>query len=272
MIFISSRKNFWEPIAFSTKEAIRNIDLNNASDQGTEMSEADFTTAITGKKLLLLIHGYNNKESAIRSSYNKIENMMTTHGLLGPGATYDMIIGYAWPGGDLALSYAFAKKRAEKAAPRVQKMLLSIASNASALDINTHSLGARVALQALKGVPGTHIRGLYLLAPAVDDESIENGEKFYSSTQACQKAYVFHSKFDPVLQKWFVLGDFDRALGANGPEDPASIINHSANVKIVNCKNHVKSHSGYKDEPRVYQYLLNEFTGTPVAQFYTLPL
>lgn len=272
MIIISSRKSFWEPTAFSNKEAIRNINLSNASDQGTEMSAADLTTAITGKKLLLLIHGYNNKESAIRSSYNKIETMMTTHGLLGPGTPYDMIVGYAWPGGDLALSYAFAKKRAEKAAPRVQTMLLSIASNASALDVNTHSLGARVALQALKGVPGKPIRGLYLLAPAVDDESIENGEKFYSSTQACQKDYVFHSKFDPVLRDWFVLGDFDQALGANGPEDPASIINHSANVKIVNCKNVIKSHSGYKDEPKVYQYLLNEFTGTPVAQFYTLPL
>jgi esterase/lipase superfamily enzyme len=272
MIVISSRKNFWEPIAFSTKEAIRNVDLSNASDQGAEMSEADFKTAITGKKLLLLIHGYNNDEGAIRNSYNIIENMMTSHGLLGPGTPYDMIVGYAWPGGDLALSYAFAKKRAEKAAPRVQKMFLSIAANASALDVNTHSLGARVALQALKGVPGKPMRGLYLLAPAVDDESIENGEKFYSSTQACQKAYVFHSKFDPVLRDWFVLGDFDQALGANGPEDPASIINHSANVRIVNCKNVIKSHSGYKDEPKVYQYLLNEFTGIPAAQFYTLPM
>ena len=65
MIVISSRRNFWEPIAFSGKEVIRDINLNNASDQGTEMSGADFTTAITGKKLLLLIHGYNNKERAI---------------------------------------------------------------------------------------------------------------------------------------------------------------------------------------------------------------
>lgn len=272
MIVISSRKNFWEPIAFSNKEIIRNVDLTNATDQGSDMSDADFKTTIAGKKLLLLIHGYNNDEKAIRSSYNIIEKMMTTHGLLGPGTPYDLLIGYAWPGGDLALSYTFAKKRAEKAAPRVQTMLLSIAANAAALDINTHSLGARVALQALKGVPGKPMRGLYMLAPAVDDESIENGQKFYSSTQACQKAYVFHSKFDPVLKNWFVLGDFDQALGANGPEDPASIINHSANVKVVNCKNLIKSHSGYKDEPKVYQYLLNEFTGTPVEQFYTLPL
>ncbi len=65
MIVISSRKNFWEPIAFSTREVIRNIDLNNAADPGAEMSDADFKIAITGKKLLLLIHGYNNKESAI---------------------------------------------------------------------------------------------------------------------------------------------------------------------------------------------------------------
>lgn len=270
MIVISSRKNFWEAISFSNKDAVKNIDLADAANPGTDMSDAEFIAAITGKKILLLIHGFNNKESAIRSSYNVIEKNMTANGLLGSGAAYDLIVGYVWPGGDVVVSYAFAKKRAEKAAPRVQKMLLSMAAAASALDINTHSLGARVALLGLKGVPGKPARGLYLMAPAVDDESIENGEKFYSSTQACQKAYVFHSKFDPVLKTWFPLGDFDNALGLNGPEDPASIIKHSPNVKVVNCKNFVTSHSGYKDEPKFYQYVLNEFTGIPAEQFYTL--
>ena len=270
MIIISSRKNFWESISFSNKDAIRNIDLPNTSNPGTAMSDAEFAAAITGKKLLLLIHGFNNKEEAIRSAYNTIEKNMAANGLLGPGAAYDMIIGYAWPGGDVALSYSFAKKRAEKAAPRVQKMLLSMAAIALATDVNTHSLGARVGLQGLKGVPGKHIRGLYLMAPAVDDESVENGEKFYSSTQACQQVYVFHSKFDPVLKTWFPLGDFDNALGLNGPEDPAAIIKHSQNVKVVNCKNVIKSHGGYKDEPKFYQYVLNEFTGIPSDQFFTL--
>ena len=273
MLMISSRKNFWQATSFSNKEAFRNIDLAFPNDPGIEVSEADFYTAVTGKRLYLLIHGYNNDEGAIRSSYAVIEQMMITHGLLGPGAPYDTVIGYAWPGGDLRISYAFAKKRAEKVAPRVQKLLLSIASTSpdTSLDINTHSLGARVALQSLKGVPGKPIRNLFLLAPAVDDESIENGQKFYSSTQACNRVYVLHSKFDPVLKTWFPLADFDQALGLNGPEDAASIISHSPNVKVVNCKNVIKSHSDYKNEPKVYQYMLNEFTGTPAEQFYTLP-
>jgi len=271
MLTISSRKNFWEPNLFSNKEVFRDIDLTIPSDPGSEVSEDDFQTAITGKRLHLLIHGFNNNEAAIRSSYGVIETIMSDQGLVGAAAPYDMVLGYVWLGGDLGLSYIFAKKRAEKIAPRFQKLLLSMASVAASLDINTHSLGARVALQALKGVPGKHIRNLFLLAPAVDDESIENGEKFYSSTQACIGAYVFHSKFDPVLKTWFPLGDFDTALGLNGPEDPASIIAHSPNVKIVNCKRVIKSHSGYKSEPKIYQYWLNELTGTPADQFYTLP-
>jgi esterase/lipase superfamily enzyme len=273
MFIISSRKNFWQAISFSNREAFRSIDLTIPNDPGVEVSQADFNAAITGKKLYLLIHGYNNDEGAIRSSYGTIEQMMITHGLVGAGAPYDMVIGYAWPGGDLRLSYAFAKRRAEKAAPRVQRLFLSMSSTsvATSLDINTHSLGARVALQSLKGVPGKPIRNLFMLAPAVDDESIENGEKFYSSTQACNGVYVLHSKFDPVLKTFFPLADFDHALGLNGPEDSASIINHSQNTKVVNCKSVITSHSGYKNEPKVYQYMLNEFTGTPAGQFYTLP-
>ncbi|MFY9611520.1 MAG: alpha/beta hydrolase [Blastocatellia bacterium] len=269
---ISSRKNFWQATSFSNKEAFRNTDLASPNDPGIEISEADFYAAITGKRLYLLIHGYNNDEGAIRSSYGVIEQMMIAHGLLGAGSPYETVIGYVWPGGDLRVSYAFAKRRAEKVAPRVQKLLLSIASTsvATSLDINTHSLGARVALQSLKGLPGKPIGSLFMLAPSVDDESIENGEKFYSSTQACNGAYVFHSKFDPVLGTFFPLADFDHALGLNGPEDAASIINHSPNVKVVNCKNVIKSHSGYKNEPKVYQYMLNELTGTPAEQFYTL--
>ncbi|HKA21301.1 MAG TPA: alpha/beta hydrolase [Blastocatellia bacterium] len=271
MLLISSRKNFWEPNFFSNNEAVKDIDLTIPNDPGTDISDADLLAAVTGKKLHLLIHGYNNDEAAIRNSYAVIESMMSSQGLVGPTAPYDMLLGYVWPGGNLGISYAFAKKRAEKAAPRVQTLLLSIASVAASLDINTHSLGARVALQALKGVPGKPIRDLFMLAPAVDDESIEIGEKFYSSTQACNGAYVFHSKFDPVLKLWFPLGDFDAALGLNGPEDPSAIIGHSPNVKVVNCKKVIKSHSGYKSEAKVYQYWLNELTGTPADQFYTLP-
>ena len=183
MLLISPRKNFWEPNSFSNNEVVREIDLTNPNDPGSDVSDAELQAAVTGKKLHLLIHGYNNDEAAIRDSYGIIESMMSAQGLVGPTAPYDMVLGYVWPGGDLGLAYFFAKRRADKAGPRAQTLLLSIASIAASLDINTHSLGARVALQALKGVPGKPMRNLFMLAAAVDDESIEIGEKFYSSTQ-----------------------------------------------------------------------------------------
>jgi esterase/lipase superfamily enzyme len=254
MLLISSRRSSWEPNSFSNNEVVKNIDLTNPNDPGSDVSDAELQAAVAGKKLHLLIHGYNNDEAAIRDSYGIIDSMMSTQGLVGPTAPYDMVLGYVWPGGDLGLAYFFAKRRADKAGPRVQTLLLSVASIAASLDINTHSLGARVALQALRGVPGKPIRNLFMLAAAVDDESIEIGEKFYSSTQACIGAYVFHSKYDPVLKVWFPLSDFDMALGLNGPEDPSAIIDHSPNVKVVNCKKVIKSHTGYKSEPKIYQY------------------
>ena len=54
-------------------------------------------------------------------------------------------------------------------------------------------------------------------------------------------------------------------------QDPSAIINHSPNVKVVNCKKVIKSHTAYKSEPKLYQYGMNELTGTPADQYYTLP-
>src|SRR5262249_2631023 len=99
MLIISSRKNFWEPNSFSNNEAVRDIDLTDPNDPFTNVSDAELLAAVVGKKLHLLIHGYNNDEGAIRDSYAVIESMMSAQGLVGPTAPYDSVLGYVWPGG-----------------------------------------------------------------------------------------------------------------------------------------------------------------------------
>jgi hypothetical protein len=61
MIMISSREDFWSGIEFSNTDFIREVDLTDDS-LGKPMSEERFLAAIKGKKIVVLIHGYNNEE------------------------------------------------------------------------------------------------------------------------------------------------------------------------------------------------------------------
>src|SRR5262245_65405945 len=99
MLLISSRKNFWEPNFFSNNEAVKDIDLTIPNDPGTDISDADLLAAVTGKKLHLLIHGYNNDEAAIRNSYAVIEYMMSWQGVVVITAMFHMRFGLGVDGG-----------------------------------------------------------------------------------------------------------------------------------------------------------------------------
>ncbi len=137
----------------------------------------------------------------------------------------------------------------------------------------THSMGSRVVLRALQDIPSTTvIRNHFATASAVDDESIERGEKFYESTQRCENTWVFHSKHDGVLKVWYRIGDLDAALGLHGTDDKQAIERHSKNVKVINCRYHVKSHGDYKKTGQFYKFIEGVLNRThPVSrQFFTL--
>lgn len=252
--------------------AIRNIDLAGA-DAGKPMDEAALLTAIQGKNVLLLIHGYRNPQENVRAAYRDIEQRMAAGGLLGAGKAYDIIIGYTWPGGILHVSYPLSRKWAEKSGTKHVRPLLTkligAAGTRGSVDVNTHSLGARVALYAL--IQGNiKLRNLWMLAPAVDDDSIEHGEKFDTSAQSAKRTYLLHSRQDGVLKFTFPLCEFDKALGYEGPEHPALIKDFSRQVRVVDCTRIVDNHSGYRMSAPVYQYMLDEYTNPNPQQFVTL--
>lgn len=266
MIIISSRENFWSDHDVAENFSIRNIDLTT-SDPGTPMDLASLLAQIQGRNVLLLIHGYRNREDDVRNAYNFIEQKMIAHELLGAGRPYDQILGYTWPGGMMHVSYALARKWAERSGTKhLRPLLAGMLGTAASVDVNTHSLGARVALYAL--IQGNlPIRNLQMLAAAVDDDSIEKDEKFFDATRGCQKVCVLHSENDPVLKFTYPLGDFDLALGYQGPEHKNKIIAHSPNVRVVNCSSRINEHSGYRKSDLVYQYYLSEFTSPDPNQY-----
>ena len=127
--------------------------------------------------------------------------------------------------------------------------------------------------EALRDASTSVVRNAWNFASAVDNESVEQGERYFAASQRCQKFYVFHSKNDPVLRVWYRVGDFfdfDTALGYSGPEDPRAIMDASRNVTVINCKDVVSSHGGYRSAGQVWSFMQRELATPTTYQFVTL--
>ncbi|UXY53123.1 alpha/beta hydrolase [Pseudomonas tohonis] len=265
MIIISSRKDFSNPDQLSeTGHLIREVDL--ANDTVTAVLDfKDLLQLVKGKRLLLLVHGYNNEQYEVFDSYQVIEQQAMVH----LANAYDMVLGYSWPGGDQKLDWWQAKKRANAVARMFRFLLDNLAGDAGAVDVMSHSLGARVTLKALKGSPGRIVRNYFCTAPAVDNECFESDEEFADAIPSCERVYIFHSSRDEVLRFAYASSERDLALGLYGPEDKTYIEVATRTVFVANCKKVVSNHGGYKRTAAVYDYIQASFAGG-LQRFVTL--
>ncbi len=272
MMIVSCRKDFWSATEFAGADEIRRVHLDTKTGRG--VTQTEFLQELRGKRVTVLIHGYNNEELDVIDSYKTIDERMRLLGFLGgASASYDALVGFAWPGGAAGVSFPFARQRASESASRFAALIGSLRSANVTIDLNTHSLGSHVVFEALRDGAPQLVRNAWNFASAVDNESIERYERYFQASQRCRTFYVFHSKNDPVLRVWYRIGDFfdfDTALGYSGPEDPGSIIRNSANVRVVNCKDVVESHGGYRSSGEVWSYISQQLTNPSPEQFVTL--
>jgi len=146
MIIISVRKAFWDNNEISRSDKIRKVTTGPLPEfDGPELTQNDLLDALSNKKVMLLVHGYNNLPDDVLRAYGIIEGKIKA--LAAPH--YDMVIGFAWPGGDDPLDYFAAKRRSSAVAPRLGGWLGKIKPKVERLDLMTHSMGARVLLSAL---------------------------------------------------------------------------------------------------------------------------
>jgi hypothetical protein len=88
----------------------------------------------------------------------------------GPGAhgheSYDLAIGFLWPGFQTQIGFFAAVPWANRSASHFRAFLKILNSAAHTVDLQTHSLGARVALQAMSFVHEVWGDNVLLTAPA----------------------------------------------------------------------------------------------------------
>lgn len=251
LILWSDRADFWNPDKLSP--ATEESEDNEKIDKTFTMKECE------GKRVLMLIHGFNNTAGSALSTYQVIEEQISLLKDQAGSDLYDIIIGYLWPGNDHPIEYFQAKEHVEKAALRMTSTMKQLASSALSVDIFAHSMGNRLALEALKPLPANPskkpIQNFYSLAPAVDNESLEKGEEYYPSTKQCENIFVFHSTRDNVLKYFYLAAEHDKALGYKGEENSKSV---PTNVQFVDCTSFVSGHSEYFSTQPLYQFILNQ--------------
>ena len=269
MYIVSCRKNFDSNINFAKENQYRNYTNPNSPTAHQDIDLERLRKAAAGKHVCVLVHGFNNPIENVTKSYWELVTGLDQPGLNGPTG-YGLVIGFTWPGSRTAAGYFGAVPKAMKSAPYLRDLVNALRTTAMTVDVQTHSLGARVALKALADPKKVFVDNLLLTAPAVDNNILEPGETFAESPSACNRCFVYFSRKDPVLAGSFWIGDMldgiHPALGLNGPKDQKITQEKTPNVYVVDCSRRVTSHGGYRQTPQYFEHWKEVLSGAPMSR------
>lgn len=183
--------------------------------------------ATAGRHVILAIHGFNvSRPKGVRSlarleSGLRLTNDQLFFGVLWPGDFWLPVVNYPAESGDAAASGLF-----------LAQYLNMWMSRAASISFISHSLGARVLLEAVKGL-ARPAREVVVTAGAVDDNCLAG--QYAAARANAGRVSVLSSAKDRVLGLAYPLGDFvsdifwrDKdspwhgALGLHGP-NPAEV-------------------------------------------------
>lgn len=233
----------------------------------------DLLKQVHNQHICILVHGYSNQLIDVLDAYQDIQTQLTRIGLLGKEG-YGTVVGFAWPSFEKPLEFPAAVRMAKRAGDFLRELICALhAANPFSIDIQTHSLGARVALTALQQ-PNTYVENLLLSAPAVDNNILEPNKTFHKSLQHCNRCLVYHSSKDKVLKLWYPVADKEdgirRALGLRGPRHKNITLAHCPNVYSIDCTAYIPEHSAYRKKEAYYRHWHRVFNGASLQQYETL--
>jgi len=176
---------------------------NNYADRSKYigLSPNDLQSHIHAKDVLIGTHGFNVNRA------DGIKTVTTWEGLLS-SADVPAFVGLLWPGDSEsfhALSYPEEPKNAMAAGNMVAEFVDNNFANATSISFVSHSLGARVVLQAITRM-SLPVRRLILMAGAVSDNCLS--AEFAAVPAKVETISLLASKEDEVLRWAFPLGDF----------------------------------------------------------------
>ncbi|MBD3276451.1 MAG: alpha/beta hydrolase [Candidatus Marinimicrobia bacterium] len=262
MFVINCRKDLQSDRYFDPNGKVMLADHSNEIMPATSIYDTDrFLNEISGSRVLLLIHGFNNRLQDALMNYWQTARQVNNH----LRDQYDYIIGFTWPAGANRLDYFHARKNASAAGKHLRMWVELIQSRDCTIDGMGHSMAARVGVNALRIPLEKPIRNIISFAPAISRKIIHETETFKSLLGNCSSYYLFHSIHDHALKYGFRLVEWQNAVGYSGPDDRERIINEIKRIKVIDCQDVIHDHNDYAGSDEIFQFLSTAF-GTPSRQ------
>lgn len=270
MYVVSCRKGFDSDQKLGAENRYRNYTNPADASAFTDLNLTELLAKAKDKHVCILVHGFKSPMAGVMSAYWQIVERMNTNGVFGPDG-YGLVIGFTWPGKWTAAGYVLAVGTATKAAPHLLALVNHLRGEAHSVDVQTHSLGARVALEALKKPERVFVGNLIMSAPAVDNHLLEPAKDFFPAMDSCDRCLVYHSKQDSALGTFFIAdikNGFHKALGRGGPRSKSITLEKTPNVYVVDCTTRVKKdHSGYRKTDEYFKHWKTVLSGGPLSRY-----
>jgi hypothetical protein len=183
---------------------------------------------VAGKNILFATHGFNVNKADGANALGLLDQNLQ---LPSP----NMFVGVLWPGDTIIpfINYPIEGGVAEDCGNRLANFCATSCASAQSLSFASHSLGARLMLQAVARLKGQRrASSLCLMAAAINQDCL-TGE-YANAAQNCDRISVLASRWDLVLKLAYPIGDpisnllgadhnpFQPALGLQGPPTPAA--------------------------------------------------
>jgi len=181
--------------------------------------------AVRGKDVLLGTHGFAVHRAA------GVQELSAWHRLLTLPASA-VFVAVLWPGDmriELFVDYPWEDDEAKQSGELLAQFLNARFTGITSISFCSHSLGARVMLEAVADTT-LRIKRLVLMAGAIDDDCLHT--QYAKAAQRVEEISVLASHCDEVLNIAFPLGNtlvglldvghpyWSSALGRNGPDVP----------------------------------------------------
>ena len=188
--------------------------------------QAQIPSIVAGKNLLFATHGFNVSYQAGAGSLGNLDRYLS---LSAPS----LFIGMLWPGDSWMpiVDYPFEGDVALDCGGRVATFCANFCANAQSLSFVSHSLGARLVLEAVSRL-NRQAQSVCLTAAAINRDCLTS--EYSGAANNSTSVSILASHEDYVLKVAFSVGDpfadllhqdhtlFQAALGADGPPTPAS--------------------------------------------------
>jgi|SRR5215467_14239727 len=185
---------------------------------------AELRASFAGKSVLFAVHGFNVSQSSGTVSMGLLDKYLAL------GAP-NLFIGVLWPGDSVipVVDYPFEGNVAMDCGRRLADFCNDVCSSAQAISFVSHSLGARLVLEAVLHM-NRKVQSVCLTAAAINRNCLT--AEYADAAQNCEKISILASREDLVLKVAFSVGDpladllhadhtpFQAALGSEGPPTP----------------------------------------------------